>query len=674
MHGLRRSSLAIAALCLIGGRLSAAEVGEFLTQHCVRCHGPKLTEGKLRLDELAKSKLDDVKASEIWPRVLEQLATGNMPPEGEPRPPREQVERAVIEIHDALLRTAHGNELRFPDKGNHIPHGLLFGPEADLTAKPASPARIWRLAPHQYQALTGPLSGDGYKPGRTFTAKQNALPLPFSLRGGPGLQDYSDLYRIDEAQTEQLVLNARELARRMFSGEGKARPPKTVADIAAATGKLTDEQVARFVNEITKLVLHRPPTDEERTRYIDFVRRETERHGNTTGLQNGLAAVLLHPAAMFRMELGTGPTDEFGRTLLGPLEMAHAVAFALTDSPPDSRMMEFLRSGRLQTREDVRREVTRLLGDARITRTPIARFFHEYFGHAGAPDVFKDDDLLRPEVRQLIVNDTDRLIQLILEEDRQVLRELLTTERSFVYIDALRNVIFREQKAKGANHPFYAKNRINEVYSLAADDWREEQPLTFAGQRAGILTQPSWLIAHSTNDANDAIHRGKWIRERLLGGAIPDVPITVQAQLPDEPTATLRERMRVTREEFCWQCHKRMDPLGLAFEQFDHWGRFRTEELGKPVDTQGAILDSPDPKLNGPVKNSLELVRRLAESEYVEQVFVRHAFRFWMGRNETPQDAPTLQAAWRAYHDNDGSFNAMLTSLLTSDSFLYRRK
>jgi hypothetical protein len=73
------------------------------------------------------------------------------------------------------------------------------------------------------------------------------------------------------------------------------------------------------------------------------------------------------------------------------------------------------------------------------------------------------------------------------------------------------------------------------------------------------------------------------------------------------------------------------------------------------------------------VKNALEMIDKLAASERVEQVFVRHAFRFWMGRNETLGDAPTLQAAHRAYKENDGSMKALLTSLVTSDAFLYRK-
>jgi hypothetical protein len=159
----------------------------------------------------------------------------------------------------------------------------------------------------------------------------------------------------------------------------------------------------------------------------------------------------------------------------------------------------------------------------------------------------------------------------------------------------------------------------------------------------------------------------------MLGGGIPDVPITVDAMLPEEPQSTLRERMRVTREKYCWTCHEKMDPLGLPFEMYNHAGLLRTTELEKPVDTSGEIIDSGDPTLDGPVKNALEMIEKLANSERVEQVFVRYAFRFWMGRNETLNDAPVLQAAHKAYREGGGSMNALITSLLTSDAFLYRK-
>ena len=107
---------------------------------------------------------------------------------------------------------------------------------------------------------------------------------------------------------------------------------------------------------------------------------------------------------------------------------------------------------------------------------------------------------------------------------------------------------------------------------------------------------------------------------------------------------------------------------------YNHAGLYRTTELNKPTDTTGEIIDSGDPTLDGKVENAIYMITRIAPSERVAQVFVRHAFRFWMGRNETVNDAPVLQDAYRAYKDGGGSMKALLTSLITSDAFLYRTR
>jgi hypothetical protein len=93
-----------------------------------------------------------------------------------------------------------------------------------------------------------------------------------------------------------------------------------------------------------------------------------------------------------------------------------------------------------------------------------------------------------------------------------------------------------------------------------------------------------------------------------------------------------------------------------------------------PLDTTGVLDGTGDPALDGPVKDPFDLIRRLAAAQRVEQVFVRHLFRFFIGRNETLADGPTLVAAHRAYRESGGSLKAALASLLTSDSFLHRTK
>ena len=116
-----------------------------------------------------------------------------------------------------------------------------------------------------------------------------------------------------------------------------------------------------------------------------------------------------------------------------------------------------------------------------------------------------------------------------------------------------------------------------------------------------------------------------------------------------------------------------MNPLGMPFEAFNHVGRFRTREKDAPVDTSGAITFTEVDDLDGEVSDVREMMERLADSDRVRQSFLRHMFRFWMGRNEMLSDSQTLMEMDEAYLKNHGSFKETLVALLTSDSFLYRK-
>lgn len=226
-------------------------------------------------------------------------------------------------------------------------------------------------------------------------------------------------------------------------------------------------------------------------------------------------------------------------------------------------------------------------------------------------------------------------------------------------------------------------------------DYPVEQPFRVS-DRKGILTHPAWLIAFAANSATDPIRRGRWVREKLLAGVVPDIPINVDAKIPEDPHKSLRERVaKVTKAAACAKCHDRMNDLGYPFEQFDDFGRFRKDEAlehpdnlikagdgvtksdvykTKPLDTTGVLTGTGDPKLDGPVKDSFDLIDRLAKSDRVRQSIIRHAFRFFLGRNELPSDSQTLIDADNAYLQSGGSFKAVVVSLLTSDSFIYRKK
>lgn len=597
-----------------------------------------------------------------------------------------------------------------------------------------------------------------------YATAVKSVPAVLSTARDHGLENYPDFYSVNSAEATQIAGIAEDIIRYMAYGplsiaepyqitddpnsikdkmQGDLRglptsivystkvmrPLTPVSDLMNNEG-VTAERLRAAVDYLFEALTFRPPTPKESDTYVTIVQQSIEKLGKEEGVVLGLSAIFLDRDALFRPELAAHDSpDEYGRVMLKDWELGLALNHALRYIKPDEQLRTAILNGKMRTREDVKREVERMLADESIRKPRVLQFFRDYFDYDLAGYICKDTKALadtgasaagQAHYRAMFdaTASTDRLIELVLHDDQDVLKRLLTTEQvvatkgdniyygqrrtrqeTAASIAAAKKATEEELKAwreanpgkkppasltkkrNGINHKVTPANLSGEkIYarvsrrSFGNGSMQPDRMLATvpAGERLGILTHPSWLVSHSDAMDNHAIRRGHWIRERLLGGGIPDVPITVDAMLPDEPENTLRERMRVTREAYCWTCHKKMDPLGLPFEMYNHAGLYRETEQDKPVDSTGEIIDSGDPELDGEVANAIELIERIADSERAEQVFVRHAFRYWMGRNETLNDAPILQAAHAAYRDNGGSMKALLTSLLTSDAFLYR--
>ena len=586
--------------------------------------------------------------------IAEQLRFHNMPPKYSKQPTDPEREQTLAWIRSRLLETQGPNvttdrRLLLPEFGNYIDHDALF----TSSASPVSPAapRVWRIRPEIYESLLSNIS-----------AGVEGLSQPFPMRSS-GIRDFAALYFVDEPATDLLLSNAALLV----ANQAKNKEYRHIYEALQPDREPDEKRMVDAIRQEFRLALHREPSAEEIARFVKLWQNNVATSGHPIGSQATLQAVLMQAEALFRLELGKGDFNNTGVRRLSQKEIALAVSYALRDWI-DDKILAAAHRGKLATRHQVAAHVERLLDDPIGDNPRLLQFFREYFGYPNAVNVFKDAPERGVHDARILVSDLEYLIIHILEVDRDVLRHLLTTDKTFVN--------WHVAKKDGAKMPAKAEIGFEAVYGLPVDwKWTDEQPITLPErERAGILTHPAWLVAWSGNFDNDPVRRGKWIRMNLLGGSVPDVPIGVDARIPEDEHRTLRERLKPkTSKPECWRCHRKMDPLGLPFEQYTHYGHFRNYELDKPVVTTGIIDRTGDPRLDGTqVNGPLALVAKLADSERVEQVFVRHAFRFFLGRNETLGDAKTLQDAWKRYHKTGGSFKALVASLLTSDSFLYR--
>ena len=635
-----------------------------------------------------------------------------------------------------------------------------------------------------------------------YATAVKSVPVVLSSSRKHGLENYPDFYTVNSSEATQILGKAEDILRYMAYGPLSLANPEQITDDPKTYDKvkpsgdlrglpiaivystkivrpmtpihdlmkepgITNERLRTAVDFLFEELTFRPPTTEESNDYLQIVKNSIGKVGKEKGVFMGLSAVFLDRDALFRPELvESGKPDQHGRVMLQDWELGLAVNHAFRYIKPDAQLRKAIVEGRMRTRIDVEREVTRMIADDSIRKPRVLRFFRDFFDYDLGGYICKDTKALgetgvstrgTSHYRAMFdaTASTDRLIELIVQKDKDVLKELLTTQ--LIVATRNDNIYFGRKNSPEERKAALAVKRKADAEQVKKDAAEEEtlekevaqleamlkaepknnrtkkslnrktKSLTalkkriangkkrrrdntnvnvtsanlagpkiharvsrrsfgngslkpnrilataLKGQRMGVLTHPSWLVSHSDAMDNHAILRGRWIREKLLGGGIPDVPITVDAMLPDEPQNTLRERMRVTKKTYCWTCHRKMDPLGLPFEMYNHAGLYRETELNKPVDTTGEIIDSGDPALDGKVANAIEMIERLAESKKAEQVFVRYAFRFWMGRNETLNDAHVLQDAYHAYRNNGGSIKSLLISLVTSDAFLYRK-
>ncbi|MEI7823101.1 MAG: DUF1588 domain-containing protein, partial [Verrucomicrobiota bacterium] len=705
-----------------GPGADAKSVIAFVDAHCMRCHGKEDPEGEISLHTLSPDPKSP-KEIEIWKKIFEQLDSGQMPPRKAKQPSPVDRRHAIASVKSTLkaggVKFDELKELS-PSRGNWVDHDELFSGKAEGEA--GTPSRVWRVSPESYKQFLIRLNVQlslGLDP-ILFPSASSEAPLksPWNLPRKWDFTDYSSLHRISSAEYEHHLLNCKRVTKEIVSRIGRSPSFKNLAAALGAGKSATPEQLDAAVAETFDMLLRLPLGPAELKSESDNLAKLLQSLDAPLAGEQFLISVLCHPEVLYRIER---PDGDVKRGLMPQRHLARAISFTLTDREPDAVLWQAAVEGKLASAAEVRKQVERILNDPAIPKPREVGFFQEYFGYTTAPDVAKCTatayELQAPTSCGFqmgfageFVRDTDRLVEWVLESDKDVLRTLLTTRKSFMrgyfpneYHQRLAALV--EQKKRNAEQaakqgkPFdetdFKKNlekllvgaketfqggpygMLWSIYGITSpdpkrwsdfvsnqhgrpvliakprtpaldfDEWLAGKPYdVHPEERMGILTQASWLVSMSSNFDNHAIHRGRWIRERLLGGRILEVPITVNAMLPNEPHRGLRDRMRVTREEYCWKCHKTVDPLGLPFEQFDHIGRYRTAEIvvdkektknGQiprtmttiPFDTTGAITESGDPKLDGPVNGPFELIEKLARSERVEQVFVRHVFRYF---------------------------------------------
>ncbi|HUR58401.1 MAG TPA: DUF1592 domain-containing protein, partial [Opitutaceae bacterium] len=444
---------------------------------------------------------------------------------------------------------------------------------------------------------------------------------------GQGLQ--SDYQSSAEALAAQVASDAAKLAKIVPAG--------------LATG--ADAQAKGFVEGFGQRAFRRPLTAAESDRFVALFKQGPQllpgREALSAGAELTIQAMLQSPQFLYRDE-GGRPADASGVQTLNDYQIATRLSYMLWDSMPDATLFAAAKAGQLQDATKLENEARRLLQDRRAADK--LDEFHRQLLELPRYDTLQPMGLpvgIGAALRQ----ETERFVHDAVVEHDGGLKTLLTANYSFV------------------------NAAVASVYGLQGSFGngfvRADLPAT---QRAGLLTQPGFLISRAGDTA--PILRGVFINQKLLCADLPPPPVFTPPKLVGE---TRRERINsITGLGTCGEsCHARLiNPAGFPLEFFDNAGRYRAQDNGRPVDGSASYpFSDGDASYNGPVEWS----RALVQSQQTHECYVRHWLEFGFGRGRAAGDAPLIQRVGDASRTRELSAKALLIELVKSPSFVSRR-
>ena len=371
--------------------------------------------------------------------------------------------------------------------------------------------------------------------------------------------------------------------------------------------------------------------------------------GFETGIETALRRVLVDPEFIFRAE--RDPDDVAPDTAfpLTDLELASRLSFFLWSSIPDDELLEVAERGDLTEPGELQRQVRRMLADPRsaalVDNFAVQWLLVRNLGAARpTPSEFPDFD---DNLRQAFARETALFVESVVREDRSVI-DLLDADYTFL----------NERLARHYGIPNVYGDRFRRV--AVTDE-----------NRRGLLGHGSVLTVTSYPNRTSPVLRGKWVLDNILGAPPPPPPPDVP-DLEENPVGevlAMRERMaHHRRNAICASCHVRMDPLGLALENFDATGRWRTAEGGNPIDASAELDDGTS--FTGAAGLRDLLLRR--PEQFAETVTAK-LLTFALGRGLEHHDAPAIRGILRRAEPAGYAFSSLIEGIVESVPFRMRR-
>ena len=409
----------------------------------------------------------------------------------------------------------------------------------------------------------------------------------------------------------------------------------------------------RIVSQLATEAYRRPASNEDVESLMQFYADGRRGKDFEAGIRAALQALLASPHFLFRLEempAGVRPGQNYR---IADVDLASRLSYFIWGTVPDAELLKVASNSTLHTQAVLDKQVRRMLTDPRAEALS-TRFGSQWLRLQDVEKIHPDA-LLFPsfdnELAASYKRETELLFDSIVREDRNVM-ELLTADYTFV------------------------NERIAKVYKIPNITGEEFQRVKLTDEnRRGILGHGSILMLTSVADRTSPVQRGKWIMETLLGAPPPPPPPNVPP-LEDTKSATTTGKTLSTRERMeehrknpaCNSCHRVIDPLGLALENFDVVGAWRIKDNGVAVDTAAKLYDGTE--LSGPASLREALI---AHSESIIRNFSENLMAYALGRRVEYYDQPAIRSIGRKAAQNGNRFSSFVLGVVNSPAFQMAR-
>jgi hypothetical protein len=432
------------------------------------------------------------------------------------------------------------------------------------------------------------------------------------------------------------------------TGVSETRTRKQIFTCRPTTAAEEVPCAQKILSQLATKAYGRTASQDDIKALLDFYSMGAEDGGFEIGVRTALEAILSSPHFLLRMEREPNQVAPGDVYTLDDMALAKRLSFFIWGTNPDAELLELANRGKLSRNRILKAQVLRMLVDPRSEA--LATRFASLWLRLQDLEKVEPDAFWFPNYSQQLMTamrrETELFFYNLVREDRSIL-ELYNANYSFM------------------------NERLAQHYGIPNVLGEEFRRVEYTNdQRHGILGHGSILVQTSLGNRTSPVLRGKWVLEVLLGApppppppGIPDLEETVGSE--SGRILTTRERLEMHRSNpVCAACHRLMDPIGLALDNFDVTGKWRIRENDSPLDTRSIFYDGT------PIATPADLSQKLLQRPIpLVRQFTQNLMAFGLGRRIEAKDQPTIRKIVAAAEKNDYRMSSFVLNVVMSDEF-----